>query len=165
MSRFHAYTRFANPGLHIWREGTPTRLYLRPVAPAGPGWVEFEYGLKPGILNDVRFMLFDFDEAGQPGTWEKDDHQRKVPRSVAGELPDEIWFSQDAQRVLTSDPLRGSLAAVRVHLIFADPISSEPALPGIRRRRQNVACRWPTRINWGRSSMLLSLVMNAPSSF
>ena len=118
MSRFHAYTRFENPGLHLWREGTPTKLYLRPVSPTkGPGWVEFEYGLEPGILNDVRFMLFDFNKAGHPGTWENDDHQRKVPRSSAGELEEELWFAQDAQRVLTSDPLQSSAPTVKVHLI------------------------------------------------
>ena len=85
MSRFYAYTRFRNPGLHVWREGTPTKLYLRPSSPAAaPGWVEFDYGLEPGILNDVCFMLFDFNEAGRPGDWENDVHQRKVPRSGSG---------------------------------------------------------------------------------
>ena len=82
MSRFYAYTRFRNPGLHIWREGTSTKSYLRPSSSAaGPGWVEFDYGLEPGILNDVCFMLFNFNEADHPGSWEKDAHQRKVPRS------------------------------------------------------------------------------------
>src|SRR5262245_21522713 len=117
MSRFYAYTRFANAGLHIWREGTNTKLYLRPASLSGPGWVEFEYGLEPGILNDVCFMLFDFDQAGHPRSWEKDEHQRKVPRGAAGELAEEIWFAQDLQRVLISNPLASPLSAIKVHLI------------------------------------------------
>jgi 1,4-alpha-glucan branching enzyme len=118
MSRFHAYTRFKNPGLHVWREGTSTKLYLRPaLPPTGPGWVEFEYGLEPGILNDVCFMLFDFDEAGDPGRWEKDEHQRKVPRDASGHILDDIWFAQDARRVLTSDPRQSSATQARLHLI------------------------------------------------
>ena len=118
MSRFHAYTRLKSPGLHIWREGTPTKLYLRPLSqPTGPGWVEFEYGLEPGIFNDVCFMLFDFNEAGHPDGWEKDEHQRKVPRGPTGDFASEVWFAQDAQRVLTSDPRQNSAPAVRMHVI------------------------------------------------
>ena len=118
MSRFHAYTRLKSPGLHIWREGTPTKLYLRPLSqPTGPGWVEFEYGLEPGIFNDVCFMLFDFNEAGHPDGWEKDEHQRKVPRGPTGDFASEVWFAQDAQRVLTSDPRQSSAPAVRMHVI------------------------------------------------
>ena len=79
--------------------------------------MEFEYGLEPGILNDVCFMLFDFNEAGHPADWEKDSHQRKVPRNAAGALADEVWFAQDAQRVLISDPLQRSLSALKVHVI------------------------------------------------
>ena len=118
MSRFYAYTRFRNPGLHVWREGTPTRLHLHPSSgAAGPGWVEFDYGFEPGILNDVCFMLFDFNEAGRPGNWEKDAHQRKLPRSAGGALAEEVWFAQDTQRVLTSDPLGRSALALKLHLI------------------------------------------------
>ncbi|MET0254114.1 MAG: hypothetical protein ABW214_08775, partial [Terrimicrobiaceae bacterium] len=117
MSRFYAYTRFRNPGLHIWREGTPTKLYLHPSSAAGPGWVEFDYGLEPGILNDVCFMLFDFNEAGHPGNWENDAHQRKVPRNASGALAEEVWFAQDAQRVLTADPRERAELALKVHLI------------------------------------------------
>jgi hypothetical protein len=79
--------------------------------------VEFDYGLEPGILNDVCFMLFDFNEAGRPGDWEKDAHQRKVPRTATGALAEEVWFAQDAQRVLISDPLERSALALRVRLI------------------------------------------------
>ena len=79
--------------------------------------MEFDYGLEPGILNDVCFMLFDFNEAGRPGDWEKDAHQRKVPRTATGALAEEVWFAQDAQRVLISDPLERSALALRVRLI------------------------------------------------
>ena len=48
MHSFFAYTNLANPGLHVWREGTSLKLYLRPVSrPAGPGWVEFRCHLNP----------------------------------------------------------------------------------------------------------------------
>ena len=130
MSRFHAYTRFANPGLHLWREGTSTKLFLRPVSPtAGPGWVEFDYDLEPGILNDVRFMLFDFNEAGHPGTWENNDHQREVPRGPAGELAEEVWFAQDAQRVLTLGAAAECSAGGQGSLDLADAVPSESDFP------------------------------------
>ena len=117
MSRFHAYTPFPNPGLHVWRKGTDTKLFLRPVAPpAGPGWAELEYEFEPGIANDVQFMLFDFDAAGQPRTWEKDEHQRVLPRAGGG-FADDVWFVQDSARVLTADPRSASRDSVRVHLI------------------------------------------------
>jgi hypothetical protein len=74
MVRFHAYTGFQSPGLHIWREGTDFKASVRPVAGLAAderGWVEFEYDLDPAFTPRVRFMLFDHDERGRPSRWER----------------------------------------------------------------------------------------------
>jgi len=53
MHSFFAYTNLTRPGLHLWREGTPVKLYLHPVnAPAGPGWVEFHCELNPAMSQE-----------------------------------------------------------------------------------------------------------------
>lgn len=119
MARFHAYTKFQRPGLHIWREGTDFKVSIRPVtvsAPDEPGWVSFEYDLDPAFTPRVRFMLFDYDESGTPLHWEKDEHQRTLPRRDDGTFSD-VWFAQDASRVLTTDPRLRQCDTLRVHLI------------------------------------------------
>ena len=71
MSRFHVATRYRNPGLHLWREGTNTRLYLRPTPDSdGSGWVQFDYELEPGVQHDVQALLFEFDDQGTPTNFE-----------------------------------------------------------------------------------------------
>ncbi len=119
MSTFHAYTTFKRPGLHVWREDTNTRHYLNPTNPlTGPGWVEFKYDFEPSISNPVRFMLFELKEDGKPGAWEKNEHQRTLPRDANGNFADDVWFSQDSGRVLLSDPKSAALQApLRIHLI------------------------------------------------
>ena len=75
MTRFHVYTGAARPGLHLWRDGTGTRVWLRPVAASPPtGWFVFDYDLEPGIAAGARFLLFEYDAAGNPGAFERDDH-------------------------------------------------------------------------------------------
>ncbi|HUG20255.1 MAG TPA: hypothetical protein VMM56_14820, partial [Planctomycetaceae bacterium] len=73
MHSFFARTSFANPGLHVWREGTSIKLYLRPEAPPDPdGWVEFRCDLQADICCEpVKFMLFDFKADSSPGEYEK----------------------------------------------------------------------------------------------
>lgn len=118
MSKFFAYTAFARPGLHVWREGTSTKLYLQPVsASTGPGWVQFEYDFEPGVQEAVCFMLFDFDDNGNPAGWEKPEHQRKLPRRANGAFADNVWFTQDTARVLESDPRSATRPQLRIHLI------------------------------------------------
>src|SRR5678816_1796144 len=119
MSTFHVFTTSNRPGLHVWREGTDTKHSLHPVAPAaGPGWVAFEYDFEPCITNDVRFMLFEFGEDGKPGNWEKPEHQRVLPRNAAGDFVSDVWFAQDSERVLLSDPTSAALQAqLRIHLV------------------------------------------------
>jgi 1,4-alpha-glucan branching enzyme len=119
MVRFHAYTGFQRPGLHIWRDGTDFKVSVRPVAGlagAEPGWVEFEYDLDPGFSQRVRFMLFDHDEGGRPSQWEKSEHQRTLQRRADGAFAG-AWFVQDATRVLTADPAAEQRETLRVHLI------------------------------------------------
>jgi 1,4-alpha-glucan branching enzyme len=118
MGQFHAYTRFGKPGLHVWREGTGLVLNLHPTSPGGgPGWVTFEYDMEPQITHETRFMLFEFTEQGAPGDYEKDEHQRVLPRQDDGTYPAAVWFAQGANRVLLSDPMQGGLDHLTVHLI------------------------------------------------
>lgn len=118
MNRFHAYVQFQRPGLHIWREGTSLLLNLHPAASvSGPGWVTFEYDMEPQIGHETRFMLFDFNDAGAPGTFEKDEHQRVLPRLDDGNYPEAVWFAQGAGRVLLQDPAQGGRDQLTVHLI------------------------------------------------
>jgi hypothetical protein len=118
MSRFHAYTRFNNPGLHLWREGTNTKLYLEPSSnQAGPGWVDFDYDFEPHIQQEVCFMLFDHTPEGHPGEFEKSEHQRKLPRHPDGSYPNAVWFVQGSGRVLEFDPRADTRTRLQVHLI------------------------------------------------
>jgi len=61
-------------------------------------------------------MLFDYGEPGGPSSWEKDEHQRTLRRRDDGAFSD-VWFAQDASRVLTTDPRPRERDALRVHLI------------------------------------------------
>ena len=118
MSRFHAYTRFQNPGLHLWREGTSLKVYLEPSSlDRGAGWTEFDYDFEPSVLEDICFMLFDHTLEGNPGEFEKPEHQRKLPRQPDGDYPSAVWFVQGTQRVLDFDPRADTRADLTVHLI------------------------------------------------
>jgi 1,4-alpha-glucan branching enzyme len=115
MVRFHAYTSFASPGLHLWREGTSFKAWIRPTRGAD-GWFQFEHSLETRFPQPVRFMLFDHGAGGAPREYEKDAHQRVLPRLPDGSFP-EVWFAEDAARVLTHDPRGARLASVRLHLV------------------------------------------------
>ena len=118
MHSFFAYTNLTDPGLHLWREGTSLKLYLRPVsAPTGSGWVEFQCDLDAATSEQVRFMLFSFKDDDSPGKFEKDAHQREVPRLESGQFPAAVWFAQDASRVVVQDPRVNTQNSLRVHLI------------------------------------------------
>jgi hypothetical protein len=81
-----------------------------------PGWVKFQYNLDPAFTPRVRFMLFDYDERGEPSRWEKTEHQRTLQRRADGTFSD-AWFAQDASRVLTGDPRAEQRETLRFHLI------------------------------------------------
>ena len=118
MHHFFAYTNLAKPGLHVWREGTSLRLFLHPVAsPIGQGWVEFQCDLNPVTSQNVRFMLFSFQENGTPGDFESNAFQRELPRLPSGEFPESVWFASGASRVVLADPRLATQATLRVHLI------------------------------------------------
>src|SRR5688572_14338305 len=118
MTAFFAYTAVPNPGLHIWREGTSLKRYLRPVSPPGDsGWVEFQSELHESMAEPVRFMLFSFDEDGSPGSFESDDFQRELPRLTSGHFPDAVWFTHGASRVVLQNPRAHHQASLTVHLI------------------------------------------------
>ncbi|HUG20819.1 MAG TPA: alpha-amylase family glycosyl hydrolase, partial [Planctomycetaceae bacterium] len=93
--------------------------YLRPEAPPDPdGWVEFRCDLQADICCEpVKFMLFDFKADSSPGEYEKNEHQRELPRRQGCDFPDAVWFTQDAARVVTRDPRLSSQSNLRVHLI------------------------------------------------
>lgn len=118
MHRFFAYTSLTRPGLHLWREGTPLTFNLSPhAAPDGSGWVEFQCELNAAVSEQVRFMLFAYQDDGSPGTFEPDDHQRELSRLASGEFPDAVWFAQGASRVVDRNPRLNSQSDLRVHLI------------------------------------------------
>ncbi len=118
MHRFFARTSRPNPGLHLWREGTTFRLYLRPVPDStGSGWVEFRCNPGTEVRERVRFMLFSFNDDGSLGPFELDDHQREFPRLASGEFPEAVWFSEGASRVVVQDPLVAAQSSLRVHLV------------------------------------------------
>lgn len=119
MSRITAYTSFVRPGLHLWREGTDTLLWLKPASPPVNGWVEFDYDFEPEIREKVVFLLFGFNERGDPAEWELSVHRRELPRDATGSFAPEIWSVQGAGRVLTHDPRIQLAGAVRIHLISA----------------------------------------------
>jgi len=57
VARFHAYTKFQRPGLHIWREGANFKVSIRPVTVSvsdEPGWIVFEYDPDPAFVPRVR---------------------------------------------------------------------------------------------------------------
>lgn len=117
MTTFHFRTGISDPGLHVWREGTSMKLDLRPSEPpGGDGWVRFSYDFETSIPNRVRFMLFEFDATGSPGTFEKDDHQRELPHAAA-RFPDAVWCSQGTARVLLADPRAAELNKLKIHLL------------------------------------------------
>jgi 1,4-alpha-glucan branching enzyme len=62
-------------------------------------------------------MLFSFDDEGNPGAFESDDHQRQLPRLTNGHFPDAVWFAQGAARVVLQDPQLHQQTSLRVHLI------------------------------------------------
>ena len=106
------------PGLHVWRAGTSIKYFLHPVvAPAGPGWVEFQCDLDASIGNPVRFMLFSFDDRGSPDDFESNAFQRVLPQLSSGDFPPAVWFVSGASRVVTEDPRGHTESSLRVHLI------------------------------------------------
>jgi 1,4-alpha-glucan branching enzyme len=118
MTRFHVLTRRERPGLHLWREGTTTRLYLHPKSISG-GWATFEYDLEPCVLQSVHGLLFEYSADGMPSNYEDAAHRRSLPRAARGDFAGELWFAEGASRVLTADPRRASQRFVKLHLVSA----------------------------------------------
>jgi hypothetical protein len=116
MSKFHAFTQFPNPGLHVWREGTNTSLNLLPSTSRDEsGAVTFEYDFEPGEI-EVHFMLFNYKD-NQPDQYESDAHKRILSRKADGKFVEAVWFVQGTSRVLDRDPELASIPTLRVHLI------------------------------------------------
>jgi 1,4-alpha-glucan branching enzyme len=115
MSKIWANTARQNPGLHVWRAGTPLAVDLRPAAPAQNGWVSFEYDFEPLHPEAIGMMLFDFQEAGNRGNWET--HRRFLERDANGDIPEEAWFTEGTSRALYGDPLNASRNTLKIHLI------------------------------------------------
>jgi 1,4-alpha-glucan branching enzyme len=115
MSKIWGNTARQNPGLHVWRAGTPLPVDLRPAAPAQDGWVSFEYDFEPLNPEPIGMMLFDFDARGNPGKWET--HERFMERPTNGVFPPEVWFTEGSSRVLYHDPRPVTLNTLKVHLI------------------------------------------------
>ena len=114
MAIFWAKTARANPGLHVWREGTSLAVDLRPTGMTG-GWLSFDYDFETLPSERVGFMLFDFDDRGNPGNHEP--LERFLERNPGGDLPEAAWFTEGTSRVLLKDPLSAAQNSLRVHLI------------------------------------------------
>ena len=122
MAKMWAQTARKNPGLHVWRAGTNLAVDLRPVGGSSAGasrqageWVAFEYDFEPLMPQPVGMMLFDFDEQGRPGNWER--HERFFERDAAGNFPEGVWFTEGTSRVLLKDPRAATQIRLKVHLI------------------------------------------------
>ena len=115
MSKIWANTARQNPGLHVWREGTPLAVDLRPVGSVENGWVSFEYDFEPLNPEPIGMMLFDFEAGGNRGGWEK--HQRFLERDSNGNIPEEVWFTEGTSRALDKDPRTATRNTLKVHLI------------------------------------------------
>ncbi|MBE2215877.1 MAG: hypothetical protein IAE82_18535 [Opitutaceae bacterium] len=118
MSRFYVYSARKAPCLHLWREGMTGGTPVTPVAGAAPGWFTFEYALEPSPVR-VGIKLCSAGDGGEVVDWEVDCFNRFLAPDEHGLLPDEVWFSEGACRVLTRDPNTASAATVRIHLISA----------------------------------------------
>ena len=122
MTRFVAFTTFSRPGLHVWREGTQTKLFLEPLQDTGlpRGFFAFECELGIDPQETVRCLLFEWNEDRTDQTgWEQAAHIHEVPRIDGGRLPPVVWLFHGSARALIEDPLVGERDQVRIHLVTA----------------------------------------------
>src|SRR3954466_14925905 len=100
MVRFHLFTGFAVPGLHVWRASsgdTNLKLYLHPAGPGVNGWTTFQAELDPVNTSAVFFTLFEWvDRGGTRANWESPAFVRKLDRVAGGGFPSDIWLFQDS---------------------------------------------------------------------
>ena len=121
MIRFHVFTGRERPGLHVWRENSPLKLYLRESPQAGAdGWHVFEADIDTAIPDSLNCLLFQWSENyGAQQAWEPDAHIHHVPRGADGRLASEVWLFEGAARTFGADPLAAAREAVRIHLVTA----------------------------------------------
>ncbi|CAN5649577.1 hypothetical protein BH09BAC4_BH09BAC4_48830 [soil metagenome] len=122
MTTFIAYTEFSCPGLHVWREGTTTTLYLKPTLDptlsAGFSSFDCELGLNP--QENVFCQLFQWSvDVKSEEAWEKPEHIHKIPRLPQNQLPPVVWIFQGTARALLDNPLVTTQNNLRIHLVTA----------------------------------------------
>jgi 1,4-alpha-glucan branching enzyme len=118
MVTFHALTMLKIPRLYIWRPDTPrvnasSSHRLLPIGCDGNGLFIFPAELDHQIHEYVFFKLFMED------AWEKDAHNRRMPRLAEYRFPRDVWFVEGANRVLVKDPFSAQQERVRIHLVTA----------------------------------------------
>lgn len=113
MPAFHALTDLPAPRLFLWRASLPLQLRLSALERDEQGFSVFRGELDHQIHENVHFKLFAGDE------WEKDDHNRLLPRQDQYRFPADVWLVQGTNRVLTRDPFTVGHDEVVVHLVTA----------------------------------------------
>lgn len=113
MLTFHALTEWEISNLYIWRSKSQLQLRLSALERDEHGLTIFCNELDHQIHEDTHFKLFSGDE------WEKDEHNRLLPRFDEYRFSDNVWLVQGTNRVLTQDPFEAGHDEVLIHLITA----------------------------------------------
>ncbi len=116
MPIFYALSQWDKPGLHIWRTKSEQsvlipRFDLQTLKTDTNGFAVFPAELDHQIHEYTYFKLFCGD------VWEKEEHNRQLPRFEEYRFPDQVWLVQDTNRVLTLNPFSDSHDEVCIHLI------------------------------------------------
>jgi hypothetical protein len=122
MTAFHAWVKESHPGLHLWRlaqGGQPSELQFdrQPVGADADGFQLFRAELDHQVHEPVGFTLF--SKADSALEWEREAHNRILPRLEQYRFPDDVWFAHGVRRVLLENPCTASWDSVRVHVITA----------------------------------------------
>ncbi len=113
MLTFHALTDWQTPCLYVWRANVPLHLRLPALERDERDCYIFRAELDHQICEYTYFKLFAGNE------WEKDDHNRLLPRLDEYRFPAKVWLVQGANRVLTQDPFDTGHDEVTVRLVTA----------------------------------------------
>jgi 1,4-alpha-glucan branching enzyme len=111
MLTFHALTDWKTPGLYIWRLNLPLQFKLPELERDKHGFSVFRDELDHQIHEYTHVKLFSGND------WEKDEHNRLLPRFDEYRFPADVWLVQDTNRFLTRNPFETGHDEVRVHLV------------------------------------------------
>jgi 1,4-alpha-glucan branching enzyme len=113
MLTFHALSNWETPSLAIWRPNTSLQRRLPMLERDEHDFAVFRDEPDHQIHEYTHFKLCSGEK------WEKDEHNRLLPRFDEYRFPANVWFVQGTNRVLTEDPFASAHDEVRVHLVTA----------------------------------------------